>query len=168
MYLLLWFPCRNENICLFALQSSPRFFHISFSHTYHGYRALSALRGQSFHHLYFVSCFCLCVCVCTPRALYMKSLRHFFLYSYAFSFCSCLSLNNPFHKIFTQKLKRQFCTTRGVIIAVSMKLLTWIRTRDQKNTPMPVAEFFGPSPGAIFWVAFSFISVAIMRQDSKV
>ena len=36
------------------------------------------------------------------------------------------------------------------------------------NFSVPVAEFFGQSPGAIFLVAFSFILVAIVRQDSKV
>ena len=40
--------------------------------------------------------------------------------------------------------------------------------RARKIFSLPVAEFFGPSPGAIFLVAFSFNLVAIVRQDSKV
>ena len=40
--------------------------------------------------------------------------------------------------------------------------------RARKIFSVPVAEFFGPSQGAIFLVAFSFILVAIVRQDSKV
>ena len=40
--------------------------------------------------------------------------------------------------------------------------------RARKIFSVPVAEFFGPSPGAIFLVALAFILVAIVRQDSKV
>ena len=39
--------------------------------------------------------------------------------------------------------------------------------RARKIFSVPVAEFFGPSPGALFLVAFSFNLVAIVRQDSK-
>ena len=41
-------------------------------------------------------------------------------------------------------------------------------SRARKIFFVPVAEFFEPSPGAIFLVAFSFNLVAIMCQDLKV
>ena len=44
----------------------------------------------------------------------------------------------------------------------------YLFTRARKIFSVPVAEFFGPSPGAIFLVAFSFILVAVVRPDSKV
>ena len=40
--------------------------------------------------------------------------------------------------------------------------------RARKIFSLPVAEIFGPSPGAIFLVAFSFNLVAIVCHDSKV
>ena len=56
---------------------------------------------------------------------------------------------------------REVC--EGMLTEITVK-----EDRGRKMFSVPVAEFFGSSPGAIFLVAFSFILVAIVRQDSKV